>query len=99
MKFSAINFTCPSCGAPQKFSPATGKLTCEFCGTQTPIDNLNQTIHEYDFHDAVSTLEAEESKIIQKMSLVKSVEVLLHLRHTPFHRTVLTAVPLLLQIL
>jgi len=66
MKFSAINFTCPSCGAPQKFSPATGKLTCEFCSTQTVIDSLNQTIDEYDFHKAVSTLEAEKSKIITK---------------------------------
>ena len=66
MKFSAINFTCPSCGAPQRFSPATGKLTCEFCSTQSTIDTLNQTIAEYDFHDAVSTLEAEESKVITK---------------------------------
>lgn len=66
MKFSAINFTCPSCGAPQRFSPATGKLTCEFCSTQTTIDTLNQPIHEYDFHKAVSTLESEESKTIQK---------------------------------
>lgn len=66
MKFSAINFTCPSCGAPQKFSPATGKLSCEFCSTQTTIDTLNQTIHEYDFHDAISTLHEEKSKIIEK---------------------------------
>ena len=66
MKFTAINFTCPSCGAPQKFSPATGKLTCEFCSTQTAIDSLNQTIDEYDFHEAVSKLEAEKSKIITK---------------------------------
>lgn len=66
MKFSAINFTCPSCGAPQKFSPATGKLTCEFCSAQTAIDVLNQTINEYDFHEAISTLEAEKPKIITK---------------------------------
>ena len=66
MKFTAINFTCPSCGAPQKFSPATGKLTCEFCSTQTSIDTSKKIIHEYDFHDAVSTLEAEESKVITK---------------------------------
>jgi len=66
MKFTAINFTCPSCGAPQKFSPATGKLTCGFCHTQTTIDSSAQVIREYDFHDAVSTLESEESKIISK---------------------------------
>jgi len=66
MKFTAINFTCPSCGAPQKFSPATGKLTCEFCSTQVSIDTSTQSIVEYDFHEAISTLEAEESKIITK---------------------------------
>lgn len=66
MKFTAINFTCPSCGAPQKFSPATGKLTCEFCNTETVIDSPEQIIREYDFHEAVSTLESEESKIISK---------------------------------
>ena len=66
MKFTAINFTCPSCGAPQKFSPSTGTLTCEFCGTQTTIETYNQTIQEYDFHEAVSTLEFEKSKIISK---------------------------------
>lgn len=66
MKFTAINFTCPSCGAPQKFSPATGKLTCEFCSTQTFIDTSTHSIVEYDFHEAISTLEAEESKMITK---------------------------------
>lgn len=66
MRFSTINFTCPSCGAPQKFSPATGKLRCEFCHTETTIDTLNHTIEEYDFHDAVSHLKAKSPKVITK---------------------------------
>jgi len=66
MKFSAINFTCPSCGAPQKFSPATGKLTCEFCSTQTSIEVSQDIIHEYDFSEAVSTLTAQKTQIITK---------------------------------
>ncbi len=66
MKFTAINFTCPSCGAPQKFSPSSGKLTCEFCSTQTSIDQSNYAIDEYDFNKAVSKLEEEESKVIIK---------------------------------
>ena len=59
MRFSAINFTCPSCGAPQKFSPITGTLTCEFCHTQTKIDIDTHTIDEYDFNDALSSLKRQ----------------------------------------
>lgn len=66
MRFSAINFTCPSCGAPQKFSPATGKLRCEFCQTETTIDTDNHAIVEYDFHDAVSQLEIKRPQDIKK---------------------------------
>lgn len=66
MTFTAINFTCPNCGAPQKFSPATGKLICEFCGTQTDIEVSQDVIHEYDFTDAVATLHAQKNQIIEK---------------------------------
>ena len=66
MQFTAINFTCPSCGAPQKFSPATGTLTCEFCRTQTAIENDTCTIKEYDFTSAIANLNAQENKEIQK---------------------------------
>jgi len=66
MQFTAINFTCPSCGAPQKFSPLTGKLTCEFCQTQTDINHDTNTIHEYAFNEAVSTLNTQKNQIIEK---------------------------------
>jgi len=66
MQFTAINFTCPSCGAPQKFSPATGKLTCEFCHTQTAIPSSGEAIHEYDFTEAIHTLNQQKNQIIEK---------------------------------
>lgn len=66
MKFTAINFTCPSCGAPQKFSPATGKLTCEFCSTQTSIKISEDIIHEYNFPEAVATLNKQKNQPITK---------------------------------
>ena len=66
MKFSAINFTCPSCGAPQKFSPATGKLTCEFCRKEVFIPLSAESIHEYDFNDAIDTLDAQHAQTITK---------------------------------
>ena len=66
MQFTAINFTCPSCGAPQKFSPATGTLACEFCSTQTAIDNDTYAIKEYDFEHAIADLNHQENKEINK---------------------------------
>ena len=66
MQFKAINFTCPSCGAPQKFSPASGKLVCEFCRKEIPIEISQDIIHEYAFTDAVASLEAQEHQIIEK---------------------------------
>ena len=66
MTFTAINFTCPSCGAPQKFSPATGKLVCEFCRTQTDIEISQDIIHEYEFTEAVAALNTQKNQIIEK---------------------------------
>jgi len=66
MRFSAINFTCPSCGAPQKFSPATGTLTCEFCATQTSIDTDTHSIEEYDLARAIAELSTKKPQEITK---------------------------------
>jgi len=66
MTFTAINFTCPSCRAPQKFSPATGKLVCEFCRTQTDIKISQDIIHEYEFTEAVAALHTQKNQIIEK---------------------------------
>ena len=67
MKFSSINFTCPSCGAPMVFSPATGKLKCEFCGTQEEIEKRLVEIKEYDFKSAISKLSHQTEKHIDKI--------------------------------
>ncbi len=66
MTFTAINFTCSSCGAPQKFSPATGTLICEFCRTQTPIKVSQNTIYEYNFTQAIATLNTQKNQTIEK---------------------------------
>jgi len=66
MQFTAINFTCPSCGAPQKFSPATGTLVCEFCRTKTNIEVSEDIIHEYEFTEAVESLNKQKNQIIEK---------------------------------
>ena len=66
MQFTAINFTCPSCGAPQKFSPATGTLVCEFCRTKTTIEVSEDIIHEYEFTEAIESLNKQKNQIIEK---------------------------------
>lgn len=66
MRFSALNFTCTSCGAPQRFSPITGTLTCEFCNTQTTIDPNTHSIEEYGFKEAIHNLKKQTSKEIIK---------------------------------
>ena len=66
MKFSAINFTCPGCGAPMVFSPATGKLKCEFCGREEAIDKTLGEVKEYDFRQALSHLSHQLPKHIDK---------------------------------
>jgi len=66
MQFTAINFTCPSCGAPQKFSPASGTLVCEFCKTKTNIEVSDDIIHEYEFTEAVESLNKQINQIIEK---------------------------------
>ncbi len=66
MKFTPISYTCPSCGAPLKFSPSTGKLTCEFCHTSTEIAPRDNQIEEFDLHSALSRLDQNSPKEINK---------------------------------
>ncbi len=66
MKFTAINFTCPSCGAPMKFSPVSGTLKCEFCGTESAIKDTMETIEEYDFKKALLKLSKQTPQLIDK---------------------------------
>jgi predicted Zn-ribbon and HTH transcriptional regulator len=66
MQFTAINFTCPSCGAPQKFSPATGTLICEFCGKETPIEKADTPIREHSLNHALQTLDQTPNQLIEK---------------------------------
>jgi len=69
MQFTPINFTCEGCGAPLKFSPATGKLTCEFCNLSTSIQSNKQLIREYDLRSALSQLEKNHpQEIIKEIS-------------------------------
>lgn len=54
--------SCPSCGAPLAYSPKTGTLFCEHCGTKVDIErNLN--VRERDFTDMNTTDKWKESDV------------------------------------
>ncbi len=49
-----------------KFSPASGKLKCEFCGTQKAVAETMEVIEEYDFRAALKKLSHEAPQAIDK---------------------------------
>ena len=55
-----------------RFSPATGKLKCEFCGTESTIDaSPDAEIREYNLDEALSRLSGEPAKHIDKTVICK----------------------------
>jgi len=66
MRFTPISFTCDGCGAPLKFSPATGNLTCEFCNRISRIETNHSPIQEYSLQTALTKLTDNRAKEITK---------------------------------
>jgi uncharacterized CHY-type Zn-finger protein len=66
MQFTPINYTCPGCGAPLKYSPATNTLRCEFCKKEYPIQSTSTFIVEHDLHSALKTLDSTPNQEIVK---------------------------------
>jgi predicted Zn-ribbon and HTH transcriptional regulator len=66
MRFTPINYTCPGCGAPLKYSPLTGTLRCEFCRREVPIEGENAPIVEHDLRSALATLDHAPNQEITK---------------------------------
>ena len=66
MKFQALNFKCPNCGAPTKFSPAFGKLKCDFCGSIFPIEESVEVIKEHDYRRALEKLDENKKELHEK---------------------------------
>jgi len=66
VKFQALNFKCPNCGAPVKFSPASGKLKCDFCGSVYPIEESLEEIKEHDYLSALEKLSQNNKELHEK---------------------------------
>ena len=47
--------TCKNCGAVLKFEPGTTSLSCEYCGTENPIEIKQEEIEEIDYRDFLSS--------------------------------------------
>lgn len=50
----ALNFKCPCCKAPLKFSGASGDMSCEFCGSSFTMDQV-KAAEEAEKEDAASS--------------------------------------------
>jgi len=66
LKFTSINFTCKSCGAPLRFSPVQNSLDCEFCQTKESIEQSIESIKEYDLEEALNFLAQHQEHVLDK---------------------------------
>jgi predicted RNA-binding Zn-ribbon protein involved in translation (DUF1610 family) len=66
VKFQALNFKCPNCGAPTKFSPLSGKLKCEFCKSTFDIEQSVEEIQEHDYKTALKKLSQNNKEMHEK---------------------------------
>lgn len=56
-------FACTNCGADLKYKPGTENLTCEYCGAQNEIPQIEGEIEELDFNEYLSKQSGIEEKI------------------------------------
>ena len=56
-------FPCRQCGAALRFTPGQGSLKCPWCGYESPIDDLDNEIREYDLREAIAALNKAEKTL------------------------------------
>ena len=44
-----VTYKCPSCGAAMAFDSEKGTLSCEYCGTDLPIEEVEQTLAQEEY--------------------------------------------------
>ena len=40
MATQVTNYQCPACTGPLQFNPASGQLSCEYCGSTYPVAEI-----------------------------------------------------------
>ena len=51
MADSVVNYQCPNCDAPLKFSPESGEVKCEYCGSSFPVAVLEKLYNDSQMTD------------------------------------------------
>jgi DNA-directed RNA polymerase subunit RPC12/RpoP len=59
-------FACSSCGADLKYKPGTHKLTCEYCGAENEIPQIEAELEELDFHTYLEQSSEKEETFTEK---------------------------------
>ena len=89
-------FPCPNCGADYRFAPAEGKLICDHCGHEEPVEGVSAhvpAIRELDFRAAIEArlpeAETEETRTTKCPNCGAMVEfdADLHATECPFCAT------------
>jgi len=62
MKFETITESCQSCGAPLTFSPESGQLACQFCGSEEKITHQPDQSLKEDLYARVAELGGERDQ-------------------------------------
>ncbi|MBQ2816919.1 MAG: hypothetical protein IJF16_03220 [Clostridia bacterium] len=62
MAAQITNYQCPACTGPLNFSPETGKLTCEYCGSIYELSEIEELYKEKDEAAANAKQQADSSE-------------------------------------
>ncbi len=45
----AMTYKCPSCGASMAFDGEKGTLSCEYCGREQPVEEVEQSLNPEEY--------------------------------------------------
>lgn len=65
MAAQVTNYQCPACTGPVHFSPETGKVVCDYCGSTYELKEIEALYAEKDAKAAQAQAEAEEKEKVE----------------------------------
>ena len=66
MPTQVTNYQCPACTGPLHFDSATGKLTCDYCGTSYEVSEIEALFAEKEQKAAEAKKDADQKTAQQK---------------------------------
>jgi len=61
MADTSVSYKCPKCGAPLSFLPGHDKVTCEFCGSEYPVAEIEKLFAQKETQAAAAATAEEQS--------------------------------------